>query len=151
MQQYTRNPALDHLDALVGEWETEATHPYFPGTVIHGHATFEWLGGGFFLIWRAGYDHPDIPDSVAILGCDDETPSESGCSMHYFDSRGIARIYSLGADHGVWRFWREWPGFSQRYIATISADGGTITGNGELSRDGSTWEQDLRITYRRLH
>ncbi len=70
--------------------------------------------------------------------------------MHYFDSRGIARIYSLGADHGVWRFWREWPGLSQRYIATISADGSTITGNGELSRDGSTWEQDLRITYRRL-
>ena len=155
MQQRTRNPALDHLDALVGEWETEATHPYLPATVIRGRATFEWLAGGFFLIWRAGYDHPDIPDSIAILGCDDSSssgevgPTGGGCSMHYFDSRGVSRVYGLGADRGVWRFWRDWPGFSQRYVATISADGNTITGNGELSRDGSTWEQDLRITYRR--
>jgi hypothetical protein len=155
MQQRTRNPALDHLDALVGEWETEATHPYLPNTVIRGRATFEWLAGGFFLIWRAAYDHPDIPDSIAILGCDDSSSSGDarqaggGCSLHYFDSRGVARVYGLGADHGVWRFWRDWPGFSQRYVATISADGNTITGNGELSRDGSTWEQDLRITYRK--
>ena len=56
MQQRTRNPVLAHLDALVGEWHTEATHPYLPNTVIRGRATFEWLDGGFFLIWRAAYD-----------------------------------------------------------------------------------------------
>src|SRR5918912_883635 len=71
MQQRTRNPALDHLDALIGAWETEATHPSLPDTVIRGRATFEWLAGGLFLIWRAAYDHPDIPDCIAILGCDD--------------------------------------------------------------------------------
>src|SRR5438128_2156246 len=49
MQQGTRNPALEHLDALVGEWETEATHPYFSNTVIRGQAMFEGLAGGFFL------------------------------------------------------------------------------------------------------
>ena len=69
--------------------------------------------------------------------------------MHYFDSRGVSRVYGLGADQDVWRFWRDWPGFSQRYVGTISADGNTITSQGELSRDGSTWEPDLRITYRR--
>ena len=152
MQQRTRNPVLDHLDALVGEWETEATHPFIPNTTIRGRATFEWLEGGFFLIWRAGYDHPDIPDSIAILGCDDSGDSgEAGsCSMHYFDSRGVSRVYGLGADQGVWRFWRDRPGFSQRYVGTISADGSTISANGELSRDDTTWEQDLRITYKRV-
>ena len=102
MQQRTRNPALDHLDALVSAWETEATHPSLPDTVIRGRATFEWLAGGLFLIWRAAYDHPDIPDCIAILGCDDAGSSvdarqaSGGCSLHYFDSRGVARVYGLG-------------------------------------------------------
>src|SRR5215216_5149210 len=126
MQQTTRHPVLEHLDALVGEWETEATHPYLPGTTIRGRATFEWLEGGFFLIWRAAYEHPDIPNSIAILGCDDSggEPSE-GCSMHYFDSRGVSRVYGVSADEGVWRFWRDWPGFSQRYVGRFSDDGNT--------------------------
>src|SRR5436190_20327240 len=156
MQQRTRNPMLDHLDALTGEWETEATHPYLPGAVIRGRATFEWLAGGHFLIWRASYDHPDIPDSIAILGCGDSgeagpsSDSDGNCSMRYFDSRGVSRVYDFGAEEGVWRFWRDRPGFSQRYTCTIGDDGNTMMGSGELSRDGSTWEQDLRITYTRV-
>jgi len=153
MQQRTRNPALGHLDALAGEWDTEATHPYLPNTVIRGRATFEWLDGGFFLIWRATYDHPDIPNSIAILGCDDSgDPKDSGggCSMRTFDSRGVSRVYQIDAEPRVWRFWRDWPGFSQRYVCTISKNGHTMTGNGELSRDGSTWEPDLRIAFKRV-
>ncbi len=61
MEQATRNPMLGHLEPLVGEWETEATHPALPGTVVpgratfavvSGRATFEWLAGGHYLIWR---------------------------------------------------------------------------------------------------
>ena len=154
--QGARHPALHHLDALAGAWETEATHPYLPNTVIRGRATFEWLAGGHFLIWRARYDHPDIPDSIAILGCGASgdtgasIDSDGDCVMHYFDSRGVSRVYRFSADEGVWRFWRDRPGFSQRYVCTIGADGNTMLGNGELSRDGSTWEQDLRITFRRV-
>jgi hypothetical protein len=153
MQPCTHHPALDHLAALVGEWETEATHQLLPGTVIHGRATFEWLEGGFFLIWRAHYDHPDIPDSIAILGCDDtgdlRNPS-GGCSLHYFDQRGVTRLYHLSAEAGVWRFWRDSPGFSQRFAGTLSPDGWTVDGVAELCSDGSTWDQDLRITYKRV-
>ena len=70
--------------------------------------------------------------------------------MRYFDSRGVFRVYEFDAEPGVWRFWRTRPDFSQRYVCTISPDGNTITGNGELSRDGSAWEQDLSITYQRF-
>ena len=155
MGRQLRNPVLDHLDALVGEWETEATHPYLPNAVIRGRATFEWLEGGYFLIWRAAYDHPQIPDAIAILGCGDSgdtgtsSDSDGECSMHYFDSRGVTRVYRIGAEPGVWRFWRDRPGFSQRYACTVSADRNTMEANGELSRDGTTWEQDLHVTYRR--
>jgi hypothetical protein len=156
--QDRRHPVLDYLDALVGEWETEAKHPDLPGTKIHGRATFEWLDGRHFLIWRSSYDHPDIPNAVAVLGCgatgaaDDSSPSTDAggeCAMHYFDSRGVSRVYRIAAEPGAWRFWRDRPDFSQRYVCTVSADGTRMEGRGQLSRDGATWKEDLSITFRR--
>lgn len=111
------------------------------------------MGACAFLIWRAHYDHPDIPDSIAILGCDDAGDlrhPEGGCAHHYFDERGVTRLYRLSAAENVWRYWREAPGFSQRFIGTISANGQIIDGVVELYRDGVTWEWDLSITYRRV-
>lgn len=151
-----RNPTLEHLNAFVGEWETEATHPLMPNTVVEGRATFEWLDGGYFLIWRMAHDHPDIPNGIAIMGCDtsgDADPSSGGCTLRYFDSRGVSRVYQVSADEGVWRFWRDWPapwGFAQRFTGTLSADGNTITGSSDVSQDGSTWALDLQITYKRI-
>lgn len=88
-------PALAPLENLVGEWETEMTHVSFPDLTIHGKATFEWLEGGHFLLQRAQTDHPDFPDSLAIIG---EPSMELAGRSHipltvqYFDSRGVHRI-----------------------------------------------------------
>jgi hypothetical protein len=109
---------LELLRALVGTWATEGVHPMLPGTVIHGRATFEWLEGGRFLIWRSHYDHPEIPDAIAVTGVTDNQ-----LSMHYFDSRGVYRVYSVSMSPGTWRFSRDAPGFSQRFTGTFS-DGG---------------------------
>ncbi len=151
-----RHPVLAHLEALVGTWETAATHPLFPDTTMRGRATFAWLEGRRFLIWRAHHDHPDIPDSIAILGRDDAgdaaTAAAPGgdCAAHYFDSRGVSRVYRVAAEPGVWRMWRDWPGFSQRFTSTFGDDVDTITGSGELSEDGATWKPDLQLTYKRV-
>ena len=50
---------------------------------------------------------------------------------------------------GVLRISRDAPGFSQRFEGTFADDGDTLEGVWELSRDDSTWDDDLRITYRR--
>ena len=155
MQQHTRHPALDHLAPLAGHWTTEATHPAFPNTVIPGRATFDWLEGRHFLVWRFTYDHPQFPDGIAILGY--AAPAEDGPSsdasgggaMHYFDERAVSRLYQLSAAANEWRFWRDRPDFSQRYVCRIHPGGATMEAQGELSRDGATWEPDLRVTYRR--
>lgn len=146
-------PSLGHLSPLVGAWEIEATHQGLPRDVIRGRATFSWLGEGLFLIWSARYDHPDIPDSIAIMGCDDAgdlRDPEGGCTVQYDDVRGVTRRYRLSAEPGIWRYWRDVPGLSQRFTGRISDDGSAIGGIVELNRDGSTWEADLVITYRRL-
>ena len=44
----TRNPALRRLDALVGEWEMQAS---VEGQILgRGRAAFEWLEGDAFLV-----------------------------------------------------------------------------------------------------
>jgi Pyridoxamine 5'-phosphate oxidase len=144
MQSHTPLPELAGWQRLIGRWETQATHPLLPGAVVRGHATLEWLDGRQFVILRWHYDHPEIPDAIAITGVTD-----GQLCMHYFDYRGVYRLLAVSLDNGHWRFWRDAPGFSQRFTGILSADGDTITGQGQLSRDGSRWADDLAITYRR--
>jgi hypothetical protein len=134
---------VELLDALVGTWTTEGSHPELPDA-IHGTTTFEWLDGRRFLIGRAHYEHPQIPDAVTVTGITDER-----LAMHYFDSRGVFRVYSVAMTPGTWRFWRDDPAFSQRFTGTFDDDGATITGRGSYSRDGGEWTDDLALTYRR--
>jgi hypothetical protein len=70
--------------------------------------------------------------------------------MLYFDERTVSRKYEVALHGNVLHWWRNAPGFSQRYTATVSEDGRTIVGKGELSKDGTTWEGDLELTYSRV-
>jgi hypothetical protein len=145
--QSNENGDLRALGALVGTWETEATHPVYPGLVVAGRAVVEWLEGGKFLIQRTWTEHPEFPDAIAIIG---NTSDVEGLSMHYFDSRGVFRIYQVRADDRGFAFWRDSPGFDQRFSGTYRDDGKTMVGRSQLRRDGSTWHDDLEITYRRV-
>jgi hypothetical protein len=79
MQSHTPHPELHGWQRFAGRWATEATHPLLPGTVVRGQSSFEWLDGRRFLIQRSHYDHPEIPDAIAIIGVTD-----GRLSMHYF-------------------------------------------------------------------
>lgn len=144
MQEPTQDPELEPLNALVGEWTIQATHPAYPGASVAGRASFEWLEGEQFLIQRSRADHPDFPDAIAVIGV------TGALSMHYFDSRGVHRVYEMSLSERVWRIWRDAPGFSQRFTGTVGDHGDTISGLWELSRDGSTWDDDLEIAFRRI-
>jgi hypothetical protein len=139
-----RDDPLAPLNDLVGSWTVAATHPAFPGTVIGGRADFEWLEGERFLLQRSRTDHPDVPDSLVVFG-----EFEDGPAMHYFDSRGVHRVYGVSFGDGVWKMWRDAPGFSQRFTGTFSDDRDTIDGLWKLSRDDTTWDDDLEIVLRR--
>jgi hypothetical protein len=157
----TNERALELLNRLVGTWTTEATHPALPGVVVHGTAEITWLEGNRFLIHRGRTDHKDFPDSISIIGftdrdrvgpshaADSTTSAESCLSMHYFDSRGVFRVYETSIDEAAWRFFRDAPGFSQRFTGTFADGGDTIRGRSEVREDDVNWKNDLAITYRR--
>jgi hypothetical protein len=146
-----RPSSLDHLDLLVGQWDMEAAFEagYFspgspPFTGRGGQTTFEWLQGRFFLTQRFVNEHPAAPSGIAIIGAASEPDT---FTQHYYDSRGVARIYQMTLTGNLWQLWREAPGFWQRYNGEISADGATITGAWEGSRDGQEWKHDFGLTY----
>ena len=140
------NPALEPLSVLIGEWTTTGTHALIPGTTFYGRATFEWIEGGAFLRMRSQIEEPGIPSGIAIFGSDNELGQ---LFMLYFDERGVSRRYDVSFSDNILKWWRNAPGFSQRYSHTLSEDGRALIGKGELSKDGSTWESDLDLTYRR--
>ncbi len=131
---------------LVGSWTSEATHPALPGTVVPGTASVEWLEGERFLIWRAQSDHPDLPDSISVLGDTD------GLRWHYFDSRGIHRLLELSVTADGWAIARHVPAaspdFSQRLTVRFADEDTTMIGTSQISYDNATWTDALAITYR---
>src|ERR1043166_1202740 len=141
------NPALEPFRVLIGNWNTTGTHALIPDTILHGRTSFEWLEGGAFLLMRSEIDEPGVPSGIAIIGSDN---SEKEYYMLYFDERGVSRKQNVSLHDNIWKWWRNAPGFSQRYEATIVDGGNTIISKGELSRDGVTWEQDLDLTYTRV-
>ena len=62
----------------------------------------------------------------------------------------VARVYEMSFSDGLWRLWRDSPGFSQRFTGTFSDDAITIAGRWERSSDGSMWEHDFDLTYTRV-
>ena len=89
---------------------------------------------------------PGLPGRASGAGRD-----RGATASHYFDSRGVHRIYQLSFDDGVWRLWRDEPGFNQRFAGTFEDDGNRMVGLWEASEDGSRWEHDLGITFVRRH
>ncbi len=140
------NPALKPFEVLIGEWQTVGSHPYLPGTVLHGRVSFGWLEGGAFLIMHSEIDNPKFPDGVAIFGSDDV---EKKFFMLYFDERGVSRKYDVTIEGNQFKWWRDDPSFSQRMTITIEEDGKKMISRGEMSRDGAPWEKDLELTYTR--
>jgi hypothetical protein len=143
VKQPDSGPDMAALDVLVGEWMMEAGPPGGPPWPGDARVSFEWLADAY-LIERWTVALPEAPDGIAIIG-----PDQSGEQLvqHYFDSRGVARVYGMSLEGGVWKLWRDGDDFSQRFSGSFSDDGQRIEGRWEIVHDGKTWETDFDLTY----
>jgi hypothetical protein len=147
-----QSATLDALDVFVGRWSMEAHFDGVPPTDDDAHVLFEWLPGKRFLVQRWSVPAPEAPDGIAIIGAD--PTNDLTYLQHYFDSRGVARVYRMTLDDNVWTLSRDEADhspldFAQRYIGKISGDGQTITGSWEICHDGTTWQRDFDLSYRK--
>jgi hypothetical protein len=148
MNQTTRSAALARLEPFVGAWSIEASL----SADVRGTTTFEWTLDGQFLAQRSSIPVEGAPEGLSIIGVDD---TGEIYTQHYFDSRGVARLYAMTFDGRDWELLRTeadfFPlDFVQRYTGTLSDDGDTIEGRWETSKDGTEWEVDFSLTYRRV-
>jgi len=152
-----RADALARLDVFAGEWPVEARFPGGQpvpsdtgGPLVRSR--FEWMLGRRFLLQRTEIPVAEAPDSLPIISVDLKT---GAYTQHYYDSRGVARLYAMSLPEGVWTLTRESPDFTplefrQRFTGTFSEDRNTINGTWEIGRDGAGGEHDFALTYRRI-
>jgi hypothetical protein len=147
MDQPTAEEVLRRLDVLVGEWTLEATWANGERWPGGGRVTFEWHPSGAHLVERGSADLPEAPDNTSIIGCDG---AKGTFFQLYSDERGVCRVYEMSIGEGEWKLWRDGEPFAQRFRATISADGSTMTGRWEIAEGSADFVTDFDLVYRRV-
>ena len=118
---------MKDFEPLIGEWHGEGELPIDPPLKMSAETMIERLGE--FVVIRSVGEPAELPDTISIVG---GAPDGEPQPMHYFDSRGVKRLFLMTLDGSTWTIWRapgeDWngpdgPGFNQRYIGEISADG----------------------------
>jgi hypothetical protein len=145
--------ALTALAPFVGTWDMEAGWPPEAGVPqIEGEVTttFELVLDDAFLLQRSNAPAP-IPQGLCVIGEDQAT---GAYTQHYFDSRGVARVYAMTFDGRTWTLERLRADFtpldfSQRYIGVFNEDGSEIRGAWEIRHEGSDWQTDFELSYHR--
>jgi hypothetical protein len=145
--------AIEDLEPFVGTWDLEARFPQeadAPAPEGEVTTTFEWVLGGAFVLMRSQAPGP-IPQGLCVLAANGAT---EGFTQHYFDSRGVVRVYEMGFDGRTWTLERSTADFTpldflQRYVGTFDEDGQAIRGAWEICRDGDTWQKDFELDYLR--
>jgi hypothetical protein len=141
-----RNPALEPLDLLVGEWSLTLTDAWFlesRDVQQRGHATARWLGDGFIELEA---ELGGVPTWHFVFGRSDAT---GDLVALYHDPRPTSRLFRMTLADSDWRMWREDPDFHQRFVATLRPD--RIDGRWDASEDsGASWRKDFDLIFERV-
>jgi hypothetical protein len=147
MTQATAHDALRRLEPLIGTWALEAIPPGGEPWPGQARSTIEWHDSRAHVIQRSMNEMPEAPNAISIMGCD----AANGTYFQlYSDDRGVCRVYEMSIGDGEWRLWRTGAPFAQRFTARFQDDGNAIVGRWETAIDGTHYELDFDLTYRRI-
>ncbi len=140
-----RNPALEPLDVLIGEWSLTLTNAWFLESLDveqYGRATARWLGDAFIELeadlegeplWHFAFGRTDANGELVAL---------------YHDPRPTSRLFRMTFVEGKLTLMRQDPDFHQRFIATVTP--ARIDGHWDASDDGgATWRKDFDVILER--
>lgn len=98
---------------------------------------------------RSEIDDPAFPESLCVSAVN---AGGDGYTQHYFDSRGIVRVYAMSFVDGVWTLVLDKPDFTplsfpQRFVGRFSSHGRAIRGAWERSTDSGEYTRDFDVIY----
>ncbi len=141
-----RNPAIEKLDVLIGEWSLTLTDSWFLASrdvQQRGRAVCRWLNDAFIELeaemegapmWHFVFGRSDANGQLLAL---------------YHDPRPTSRLFHVVAADHEWTLLREDPDFHQRFVATVSPD--RIDGRWDASEDrGKSWRKDFDLIFERV-
>ena len=140
------------LDVLVGQWTVTVRFPGpEPTGTAEARSVFEWILDGKYLVQRTEVSIPEAPDSMSVVAASADGQSYT---QHYYDARGVTRLYAMTFVDRVWTLTREAADFSpldfrQRFVGTVSPDGDRIDGAWEMGTPDGGWKLDFELTYTR--
>jgi hypothetical protein len=134
---------MRRLSPLVGAWNvtlrwSEETHRLIGGPrEVEARATIRWLRQGAVLHFRMGPSH-------WFIGGDES--SGQYCVL-YTDDRPTSRVYRMSFARGVWRIWRDAPGFRQRFEGRVDEGGRRIEAHWDKAEGRRAWVRDFDMTF----
>ena len=150
------HPENDRFEPLIGEWSLAMVRVGEdrpdPLADVGARASFAWMGDGAFVVQRWTVPVPEAPNGLAVIGWNAD---RGACLQHYFDDRGVARVYEIDLVDGVWTMARTQADlmpldFAQRFTGVFSADRNRIDGTWEIAREGQDWHKDFDLIYNRV-
>jgi hypothetical protein len=117
---------MKDFEQLICEWHGEGEVLIEPSMKISVEEKIERLGK--FIVVSSVGDPAEVPDSVSITG---GAPDGEPQPMHYFDPRGVKRLFMMALEGSTWNIWRapgeDWNGphgrgFNQRFIGGRDLD-----------------------------
>jgi hypothetical protein len=141
-----RNPALEPLGVLIGEWSLTLTDCWFLESRQarqRGRATGRWLADAFVELEA---EMEGVPTWHFVFGRSD---ANGELVVLYHDPRPTSRVFHMTVANGEWTLLREDPDFHQRFVATVRPD--RIDGRWDASDDGGTsWRKDFDLIFERV-
>jgi hypothetical protein len=144
-------PTREHslLAAFIGKWTIEgqnlAKTPVTASSDVKGIETYDWLPGGFFVIYRWERHFATATHKGLGMISHDET-NHTFSSTHY-DNMGNKKTYEMVHDEEGWKLIGE----TERAIITFDETGNSFTENWEILDDDNNWQPLCSLNSKRIN
>jgi hypothetical protein len=133
--------ALKRLDRLAGTWRLSGD--------THGHITYAWMPGGFFLLQHIDMDHAGHHvQGMEVIGHLRPFGAEPSPDIHsrYYGGEGETFDYVYEIEGDTLTIWGGERGSPAYYQGTFSPDGNTLSGAWHYPGGGGYETTATRVT-----
>ena len=134
---------LRELGHLVGTWNvklrwSEATHRLVGGPIeVDMVIKIQWLDASPWIHYWMGPAH-------WLIGGDE---GRQEFVVLYTDGRPSPRVYRMTFNRGLWKIWRDAPGFRQRFEGRLTKNGRRIEARWDKAEGRKGWARDFDLTF----